>query len=407
MQFGDVVISGIGVVAGQDCGRAALRESLRGSEMKSVIVDDTLGFRVGGSARRAVLTKGVDLSPWLSPGAARRMSPPSRLAVAAAQMALADAGLSGVEGGPETGVVLSSAFGPATSTEQLLATARRDGPQAVSPFAFAESVANAAAGQVAIFTKSHGPNLTVVQREAGALTAIGRAAELISSGRAERVLAGAVDEMPEILHALIGRFDALVRPDADGREVARPFDAHRNGFVAAEGAAVLVMETGESARARGITPAARIRGFGGAFDATAPRIGWGTGRVALAQALTRTFMRAGASVKDVTRIVSGACGSIAGDRLEAQVIRQAWGEWPCPEVLAPKGLVGQYGGGFLAAAALTVAGGHFGATAGFTREDLELGIRPFGGGELPPAALTLFSTIGSGGSASWLLAEAV
>jgi 3-oxoacyl-[acyl-carrier-protein] synthase II len=407
MQFDDVVISGIGVVAGQDCGRDALVETLRGAEMKSSVVDDTLGFRVPGSARRAVLTKGADLSPWLSPAAARRMSPPSRFAVAAAQMAMVSAGLAGDDGGAGTGVVLSSAFGPATSTEQLLATARRDGPQAVSPFAFAESVANAAAGQVAIFTKSHGPNLTVVQREAGALTAVGRGAELIASGRADRVLVGAVDEMPEILHALIGRFDALVRPDADGREVARPFDARRNGFVAAEGAAVLVLERAAAARARGIAPVARIRGFGGAFDATAPRIGWGRGHDALARALTRTCSRAGIAISDITRIVSGACGSIAGDRLEAHVLRTAWGQLPIPVVLAPKGHLGQYGGGFLAAAALSVAGGRFGPTPGFACVDPELGVRPFGGGELPPAALTLFTTIGSGGSASWLLAEAV
>jgi 3-oxoacyl-[acyl-carrier-protein] synthase II len=400
-----VVITGLGVVAGPDCGTEALAASFSAAAMKTVVVDDRQGYHPPGSPRRAVLTTGVDLSPWVPPGLARRMSPPSRLAVAATQMALAQAGLVGAVGGLSTGVVLSSSLGPVTSTEQLLDVARRDGPQAVSPFAFAESVANAAAGQVAIFTKAQGPNLTIVQREAGSLTAVGRGAALIASGQVDRVLAGTVDEMPPLLHALIGRFDALARPDETGAEIARPFDAHRDGFVVAEGAVVVMLEREDLAKARGARILGRIRGFAGAFDATAPRLGWGGGSAVLARAVDRLLSSSGCRASEVTRIVSGASGSVAGDRLEADVLNAVWTGAPLPPILVPKAYVGQYGGGFLAGAVLSVSGGSFGKTPGFQAVDSALGIHPFGGGVLTPAPLSLFTTVGSGGSASWLLVE--
>lgn len=402
-----VAITGLGVVSGPDCGVEALRATLAGATMPTTRIDDRQGYHGSAAPRLAVLTGGLDLSRWVPPALGRRMSPPSRLAVAAARMALEMAGLSGAVEGAGTGVVMSSSFGPVTSTEQMLATARAHGPQAVSPFAFAESVANAAAGQIAIDARARGPNLTVVQREAGSLTAVGRAAALVASGRVDRALAGNVDEMPPILHALLGRFDALARPDATGREVARPFDLARSGFVAGEGAAVAVLEDEARARARGARVLSRVRGFGGAFDPTAPRIGWGRGAAGLAGALRRTLDAAGLAPADVDRVVSGASGARAGDRLEAEILRAAWGDRTLPPVLAPKGHVGQYGGGFLAAALLAMQGGTFGPTPGFDTEDPTLmGVRPFAGGALDAARLGLVLTAGSGGSAAWLLFEA-
>jgi 3-oxoacyl-(acyl-carrier-protein) synthase len=191
-----------------------------------------------------------------------------------------------------------------------------------------------------------------------------------------------------------------------GAEIARPFDPARTGFVAAEGAAVAVLEREAIARERGAPILARVRGFGGSFDPTAPRIGWGHGHDTLAAGLARTVAMSGVDHGDVSRIVSGASGAVAGDRIEAAVLRAAWGDRPLPIVLAPKGQVGQYGGGFLAAAVLSAAGGVFGRTGGFVQEDPALGVRPFEGGLLDSASLTLVTTVASGGSAAWLLIEA-
>jgi 3-oxoacyl-(acyl-carrier-protein) synthase len=204
---------------------------------------------------------------------------------------------------------------------------------------------------------------------------------------------------------LFDRLDALARPGHDGGEVARPFDRRRSGFVAAEGAVILVLESEARARARQAPIRARVRGFGSAFDPTAPRIGWGTGHDSLSRGLRRTLDRAELSPGDIGRVVSGASGSIAGDRLEARTLLAAFQGAAMPPVLAPKGVTGQYGGGFLGAAVLAVNETECGPTAGFAEPDPSLGISPYGGGPLPGAADTLVTSLASGGTASWLILE--
>jgi 3-oxoacyl-(acyl-carrier-protein) synthase len=399
-----VVVTGLGVVEGSLCGAARIREARRDAVMRCSEVDRSGGYHAPGSSRLAVLAGAVDLSRWVSLAMGRRMSVPSRLAVAAARMALDDAALP-ANAGPRTAVAMSNALGAVDFTERLLRTAILEGPAAVSPFTFTESVANAAAAQVAIACQAQGANLTIVQREAGILTAVGRGAAEVTSGRADRALVGGVEEMPPLMHALFDRLDALARPGAEGGEVARPFDRRRSGFVAAEGAVVLVLEDEDRARARGATPQARIRGFGSAFDASAPRIGWGRGEGTLARALLAALARAGLGPGDVGRIVSGASGAIAGDRLEALTLQRAWQGRALPPVLAPKGVTGQYGGGFLASAVLSLSDQEYPPTAGFSEPDPDLGLIPHLGGPLPVDGVTLVTSLASGGCASWLLIE--
>jgi 3-oxoacyl-[acyl-carrier-protein] synthase II len=216
---------------------------------------------------------------------------------------------------------------------------------------------------------------------------------------------GAVEEMPPILHALLDRFEALARPGDPGGEVARPFDRRRNGFVAAEGAAVLVLENEHRAVSRGAKIRAVVRGFKSAFDPSAPRIGWGRGHLSLARALHHLIDSAGLAPEDIGRIVSGASGSVAGDRLEAHTLRSAWKGSRLPPILAPKGVTGEYGGGFLASAMLAVSDQEFAATAGFSEPDPSLGVIPHQGGPMPAAAVALVSSLASGGAASWLILE--
>jgi len=400
-----VVVTGLGVVAGLPLGIDRLAETLRLAIVPSSEVDQRAGYHVSGSARLAILSGGVDLSAWVSPSMGRRMSMPSKFAVAAARMALADSEPSGAVDGTRTVVVMTSALGATDFTERLLRTAMLEGPEAVSPFTFTESVANAAAAQIAIASHAQGSNLTIVQREAGILTAVGRGASEVATGRADRALVGGVEEVPPLMHALLDRLESLARPGNPGGEVARPFDRRRRGFVAAEGAAVLVLETEDRARSRGANIRARVRGFGSAFDSSAPRIGWGRGHAPLAEALRRVLHGAGLEPRDIGRIVSGASGSVAGDRLEAHTLRAVWKNEQLPPILAPKSVTGQYGGGFLASAVLAVSDQEFAATAGFSEPDPALGVIPHGGGRLPPADITLVTSLASGGSASWLLLE--
>ena len=102
-------------------------------------------------------------------------------------------------------------------------------------------------------------------------------------------------------------------------------------------------------------------------------------------------------------IVSGASGSRAGDRLEAQVLRAAWGDAPLPPVVVPKAVTGEYGGGHLGAAVLAAAGSPLGPTPGFVEIDPELGIVPHDGSPLPPPAVVLATSLAAGGAAAWVV----
>ena len=298
-------------------------------------VDRSAGYHLPESARTAALIGGADLTAWVPAAMARRMSPPSKLAVAAARMATAEAGGHAEAGITE--VVMATAFGPASFTERLLRGILAEGPETASPFLFTECVANAPAAQVAIACQARGPNITVTQREAGPLLALGRAAADVATGSVARALAGAVDESPPIVHALLDRYGALSRPSADGGEAARPFDRRRSGFYMGEGATVIVVEDEAAARARGARILCRVRAWGSGFDPSASRVSWGRGHEPLARAARRMLDRAGLAPRDIDLVVSGASGSVAGDRLEADTLHALWGEEPLPPVLAPKG----------------------------------------------------------------------
>lgn len=407
-----VVVTGLGVVGPFGVGREAFLAGLQAGAPRLTEIERSPVHRAGGA--RLVARVSGDISGLLPPGAARRMSPPSRLAVAAARLALADAGASGATAGDAgasdadpsgTGIVTATAYGPTWVTEQLVGQILRQGPEATSPALFTESVANASAAQVALALRARGPNETITQREASELVALAEALRWIRGGRAERVVVGVVEEIVPILHAVLDRYGALARA-ADGiDERPRPFDRRRNGLLLAEGAAMLVLESAEGAARRGVRPLAVCRTAFAAFDATAPAWAHGTGEAALGAALRRGLERETIDPAGIDLVVSGASGSRRGDRLEALTLRRAFGE-RLPGIVAPKGTTGEYGGGHLAAAVLAASGADIGATAGFEEEDPVLGIRPRRGPFPGPPSRLLVSALAAGGAAAWAVLEA-
>lgn len=423
----EVVITGAGAVTAFGAGVEPLAEALaRGVTRLSPVEPLPRLPRERGGATLAALVPEVALAEWLPPISARRMSPPSRWAVAAARMALAEGGLGGGIGGdlgdetagaagaepdPATAVAFATSYGPMSFTQRLLDQILDEGPEAASPFLFTECVANAPAAQVAIQCRAAGRNHTICQREAGALTALGRGAADVASGRAERALAGAAEEVTPLIFAVLDRFGALARPRRRAEKVvepeaARPFDRRRNGFVIADGAGVLLLEPAAAAAARGVVPLARVRAWGGAFDPTAGRSGWGTGAEGLGRELRAFLDRAQVTPGEIDRIVSGASGAVAGDRLEAAVLRRVWPR-ELPPVLAPKAVTGEYGGGFPVAAVLAAAGRRFGPVPGFAEPDPALGVVPHDGSPLPPPRRLLVTALAAGGSAAWVILDAV
>lgn len=405
-----ILVTGLGTVGGYGAGVESLRRLLASAEPPWSLlaeVDRSSGYHLQPAARKAYMVDGALVREWLSPAEARRMSPPSKMALAAARMALRGAGLADGPPDERTGVTISTAFGPSSYSEGLLRQILLEGPESASPFLFTESVANAPAAQIAIAARARGPGATVCQREAGPLLAVGQAAADVASGRAPRALAGAVDEMTPLLHSLLDRFGALARNGTPGvpevPEVARPLDRRRSGFLAGDGATLLVLEGEDEARARGAVPLARVLAWGSAFDPTAPALGWGTGHALVARRLRRSLERAGIPLERIDRIVCGASGSRPGDAVEAGLLRETWGEIPMPPVLAPKSRTGEYGGGLLGAAVLAAAGAPFGPTAGFEEPDPGLGVVPHDGSPLPPPSTVLVTSAAAGGAASWLV----
>ena len=403
-----VLITGLGSVSGAGCGREALERQIAKARLLLAEVDRSSGLHEErDGSRRAALVEQTNFMPWLSPMAARRMSRPSRFAVAAARLALEDAALELDEAERATAAVgLATSFGPTDFSERIIKSIYDSGPESASPALFTESVANAPAAQVALALQILGPNIMVTQREAGPLIAVASIAREVASGRSSVGLAGGVDEVNPLLHAVLDRFGALAVPDESGDEAARPFDRRRAGFNVAEGASVVVLESEERARRRGARPLATLRLAVSGFDPESPVAGWSSAPDTLARRLRKEFEREGLGVRDVDRIVSGASGSRRGDRLEGLVLRSVFGEGDLPPIQAPKGVVGEYGGGHLAAAILAAAGRRFGPTAGFEEVDPEIGIVPHDGRDLEPPRVVLVSALAAGGAAAWLVLEA-
>lgn len=386
-------ITGIGHVGAAGLGLEAIARALAGSPPAPIEVERDAGWHAPGGARTALLCPDASLARWVSPAAARRMSRPSRLAVAAARMAVEQAHPAGLA--PD-GVVFATAFGPAAFTEKLLREILAE-PETASPFLFTECVANAPTAEVALALGAKGTNWTITQREAGPLLALARAASEIEEGRAGAVVAGAVEEMTPLLHGVLDRFRALAR--GPGGEFARPFDARRNGFLASESATAIVVEDEAKARARGARPLARVRRGGSGFDPTASPGTWGRDGAALGAAMRRTIDPAAIDV-----VVSGASGARDGDREEAKALRALFEGRSMPPVLAPKGTLGEFGGGYLVAAVLALEGATFAPTPGYRAPDPELGVEPWAGGALE-ATRVLVTGLASGGAAGWLVLE--
>lgn len=404
----EAVITGLGTIGAAGQGSAVLAAALAAGIPLAAPVERGDRYHREEGARLAAMVGQRNVSEWVPPLATRRMSFPSRITVAAGRMALTDAGLDKPRMGQALiGVYLSTAFGSVLATEKLLRLILVDGAEAAQPFLYSECVANAIAAQLAIAVGARGPNVTLTQREAGPLLAVARAAQAVREGRVEIALAGAIEEVTPLLHAMLDRFGALARADGSREEMPRPFDCRRNGFLLGEGSSIVVIEREAAAQARGARILARVGWSGAAFDPTAPVSDWGDGDGQLAETLREGLDGLAHGPAGIDAIISGASGAVRGDRLEARVLRSTWDNLPLPPVLAPKAIVGEYGGGILAPALLALTGCLFGPTPGFEQVDPECGLTPFDGKVRVAPSCVLLTGLASGGAAAWMVLEKV
>jgi 3-oxoacyl-[acyl-carrier-protein] synthase II len=355
-------------------------------------------------AQLGAVVEGASVTRWLPAIKARRMSRPSRFAVAAALAAVAERERQAAVDWSSAATVLGTCFGPSAYTEGMLRQVHEEGPQGASPVLFIESVANAPAAQIALRFKSHGANVTVTQREASGLLATREAAQAVARGECSCAFTGSVDELDPLLHSVLDRYGALARSRGSCRESSRPFAADRNGFVAGEGAVVAVLERESMAPPQ---PLARLVGSVAAFDPTASQTSWGSGGEALSEILVQGLQRIGCHPSSIDLVVSGASGSRAGDALEAEVLRRVWPA-ALPAVLTPKSVAGEVSGTLLAAGVLACAGHDLGPGLGApeVRAALDPLLRlPEVPRAVPGARRVLVSALAAGGAAAWLVLE--
>ena len=258
---------------------------------------------------------------------ARRMARFSQFAVAAATMAVKDAGLEITpENADRVGVLLSNSVGSVAVTEQNYSIAQgarlEADPSAVHGDGAAEH------GQLQRQHRARGAsgyNSTVATACAGGTTAIGEATEVIRRGAADVMLAGGADapicEMTLVGMSMIG---ALSTRNDEPEKASRPFDADRDGFVAAEGGAVLVLEELEHALRRGARSLGEITGYGATTDAyhlTGPD----PSGEASARAMALAIEDAGAAPEEIDLVNAHATSTPLGDRLETVAIRRTLG----------------------------------------------------------------------------------
>jgi 3-oxoacyl-[acyl-carrier-protein] synthase II len=275
----------------------------------------------------AAPVKSFDPTTYMPQKQARRMGRFSQFAVAAAQMALTDADLAITpENTDRVGVILSNSVGSVAISERNYSVLKERGWQRSHPLFMAMVLPNMVSSNVSIAVGARGYNTTVVTACAGGTTAIGEATEVIRRGAADVMFAGGADapisEMTLIGMSMIGALST--RNDAPCR-ASRPFDAGRDGFVAAEGGAVLVLEELEHARRRGARILGEIRGYGATTDAyhlTAPDP---TGS-ASANAMRLAIEDAQIQPEDVDHVNAHATSTPLGDRLETVALRRVLGK---------------------------------------------------------------------------------
>jgi 3-oxoacyl-(acyl-carrier-protein) synthase len=288
----------------------------------------------------------------------RTLGTESKLALAAAALACADAGLDPTGwDGADVGVFASTAFAGLADYVALFADGVAEGPDGVNPAQGPQTGFNAPASQLSIRVRAQGPNLTFANGSAGGLDALAAAAEFVAEGRVGTALVLGVDAIAAPAAHMLARSGTSSPP--------RPFDRARDGTAYAEAAAVLVVEPAGAASRRHARVHGLVRSAAAAFEPDG-RLDE-AGRRSLREALER----AQAAPDDLAAVFAGANGSVEGDAAEARALGEVIGP-ACP-VCAPKGAAGESFGAAgvieVAAALLALRCGEVPPTHGFVEGD--------------------------------------
>ncbi|CAB4330653.1 MAG: beta-ketoacyl-ACP synthase II [Actinobacteria bacterium] len=299
----------------------------------------------------------VDPSQVLEPHEIRRMDRSQQLALIAAREAWADAGIGDMDK-TRLGVAVATGVGGAISLMEQYDILKERGASRVSPMTVPMLMPNGPAAVVGLELGSQAGVHTPVSACASGAEAIGYGAEMIRTGRADVVVAGGTEGcIHPLTIAAFAAMRALSTRHDDPAAASRPFDRDRDGFVMAEGAAIIVMESEEFAKARGAHIYATYGGQGIAADAHHIAQPEPEGRGVIL-AINRALVDADLSPSDVFHVNAHATSTPAGDVAEAKAVRKVFGsDADHIAVTAVKGVTGHLlgGAGSLAAIASILA----------------------------------------------------
>lgn len=320
-----VVVTGLGVVSPVgNTVEGSWGSILAGrSGMEPITLFDASGFPVRFSAP----VKDFDTSAYVSSKDAKKMARFIHYGMAAGIQAFEDCGIEVTEDNRERiGVSIGSGIGGLPEIEHSAEVLRSGGPRKLSPFFVPATIINMVAGHLSIRYGFQGPNVSIVTACTTGTHNIGDAARLIAYGDADVMIAGGAEMATSALG--VGGFAAaraLSTRNEEPERASRPWDVERDGFVLGDGAAALVLEDYEHARARGANILAEVAGYGMSADAhhmTQPAAN-GDGA---ARCMRNALADAGMSADEVDYVNAHGTSTQVGDVAEVQGIKTVFGD---------------------------------------------------------------------------------
>ncbi len=321
-----VVVTGMGVVSPLGNEMASTWEGVKAgrSGIGKLTRFDCSQFpaKIAGEVRN------FDATVWIEPKEVKKLDLFSQFSIAAAQQAWDDAKLSaGTFAQSRMGCVLGHGIGGLATVERYHAILMESGPRKISPFLVPAMISNLGPGNVAMRFGLKGINYALTSACASGTHAIGESCRMIAEGVQDLMVTGGAEAA--ITPLGIGGFcamRALSTRNEEPEKASRPFDKDRDGFVMGEGAAILVLESLDSAKARGAKIYAEVLGYGASCDAyhiTSPCVD-GEGAI---DCMSQALEAAGLKPSQISYINAHGTSTDANDATETLAIKKLFGEW--------------------------------------------------------------------------------
>jgi beta-ketoacyl-acyl-carrier-protein synthase II len=271
--------------------------------------------------------KDFDLGERVDAKQQRHMTRGVKFGMSAALEALEDSQLQITDqNADEVAVIFSSGGGGVEMIIENQRLLEEKGPRRITPFLVANFINDAISGHIAIATGARGPNMSIVSACATGGGSLGEAYETVKRGDAFAAIAGSCEAvLLPLFHATWCSMRALASDNEHPTKALKPFDLNRDGFVAGEGSAAMILEDYEHAKARGATIYSEVIGYGASNDAYDMIALHETGR-GLKRSVNAAVRKAGIDPATIDYINPHGSGTPLNDRVETAVFKEIMGE---------------------------------------------------------------------------------